>query len=153
MKHQVKSSQSRLQRKLGYDSHSLKTVQCSIIKSEKLSFKYFIRGFQMRALWNNIFIWSWPMSKCKFHFPAAPDFRILFYFLRGAYHSFNFAPAEWEANVSPCSLEEGRWGNQSSESGSLCQPQQNPAGLSVGARTVACRQWLQHFRWHHFALQ
>lgn len=48
------------------------------------------------------------MNKCKFHFPTAPDFRILLYFLRGAYHSFNFAPAEWEASVSPCSLEEGR---------------------------------------------
>lgn len=36
------------------------------------------------------------MNKCKFHFPAAPDFKILFSFLSGDYHSFNFAPAEWE---------------------------------------------------------
>lgn len=36
--------------------------------------------------------------------------------------------------MSCSSVEEGKRGKQSSESGSLCHHQQSPAGLSVGAR-------------------
>lgn len=66
------------------------------------------------------------MNKCKFHLPAAPGLGIFF---MGAYHKFNFVPAEEETNTAPRSLEGGEGGEQSSASGSLCRHQQNSQSL------------------------